>query len=1182
MIEKLLIDAATKAGFQEQLEAGNIPDYAVVFISDSKEIYTKGKYYPCPYTKEELDNKFSECNSNIQDTIESLLGQANGIASLDSSGKVPSSQLPSYVDDVLEYNNRSGFPGTGESGKIYIAKDTNLTYRWSGSTYVEVSQSLALGETSSTAYAGNKGKQNADNIASLQTKTTNIDNYTVNGKKISTNPTISKGDVGLGNVNNTSDANKPISTATQNALNQKQNTLVSGTNIKTLNGQSLLGSGNLTADGPITIQNMNLMTVSQYNSIVGSLANNTYKSYLCADAAGNVKGGAVTLNTEFGKLIHSDDAMAVNLGDIMIIGKANNTGFVKILPLNDAKTKTDSFPGTYGLMVPNDKEKLDKCVTDIDQTCFRCYTGTFNTNNCLWYGYYMYCNLGRPAGSTDGETYLLRVANIGVEDGAMLIHQTAWSSLDPSKCFYRIIKTTDRNVYEPPTTTYGEWQEGTGGEEVSSEGTLPNPISILERKDYNLNNYKTNGVYMGDQINPQVQYTNTPFGTSVYQFILEVRNLGSSVIVQNYYGFNSSGENNTGEYTRYYTAGTWTPWRKVARDVTLSGTLPSGTAIGTLSVNGASTVLRVPNYTLPTASSSTKGGITLGFTENGKNYPVELDSSGKAFVNVPWTDTKVTVDSTLSSSSTNPVQNKVINSALAGKAASSHTHAASQVTGLASVATSGSYNDLSNKPTIPSAYTLPTATSSRLGGVKVGAGLSVAGDGTLSVSSGGVADSVEWDNVVGKPSSFTPSSHTHPSSQITGLTASRALISDSSGHPTVSAVTSTELGYLDGVTSNIQTQLNGKAASSHNHEISEISGLHMALNGKAEASHTHTASQVTGLTASRALVSDSSGHPAVSAVTSTELSYLDGVTSSIQTQINNKSSVAFNSSLSSGKEIGKITINGSPTTIYAPDSIATTSSNGLLRQLKSIGGDSYFLDGTGNWKQFCPNLIDVTEVDSIRASLTVSSFDMTTIQDNRIFILRLSESVTADWGLFTITDGDTDISVDTGVISAVTIGKGEYLCIKTSNDSCYLIGAIFANPSISNSWTAYQDFKSGAGNSGSDMRFKSEVENVNSTLDDINKINVIKYIWEHPDEKDVKYTFGVNADELINLGGIYATMVHHRQDKYDTKWVEYDRFGVLAIKGLQELNKKLEDKCAKYEKIISVLADKCGVNIDEL
>lgn len=107
-------------------------------------------------------------NDNLEHYVPTAQkGQASGVAELDDSGKVPQAQLPSYVDDVLEYNNRSSFPGTGESGKIYIAKDTNLTYRWSGSTYVEISQSLALGETSSTAYAGNKGKANADNISTI-------------------------------------------------------------------------------------------------------------------------------------------------------------------------------------------------------------------------------------------------------------------------------------------------------------------------------------------------------------------------------------------------------------------------------------------------------------------------------------------------------------------------------------------------------------------------------------------------------------------------------------------------------------------------------------------------------------------------------------------------------------------------------------------------------------------------------------------------------------------------------------------------------------------------------------------------------------------------------------------------------------------------------------------------------
>lgn len=84
-------------------------------------------------------------------------GAANGVAELDSNGKVPSTQLPSYVDDVLEYTAKSNFPSTGEAGKIYVDTSTNLAYRWGGSTYTEISPSIALGTTSSTAFRGDYG-----------------------------------------------------------------------------------------------------------------------------------------------------------------------------------------------------------------------------------------------------------------------------------------------------------------------------------------------------------------------------------------------------------------------------------------------------------------------------------------------------------------------------------------------------------------------------------------------------------------------------------------------------------------------------------------------------------------------------------------------------------------------------------------------------------------------------------------------------------------------------------------------------------------------------------------------------------------------------------------------------------------------------------------------------------------
>lgn len=113
-------------------------------------------------------------------------GNPGGVAELDTNGRVPQAQLPSYVDDVLEYNSLAEFPVQGESGKIYVADDTNLAYRWSGTAYVVISPTLALGETASTAYRGDRGKISYDH-----------------SQLISGNPhNVNKTDVGLWNVEN--------------------------------------------------------------------------------------------------------------------------------------------------------------------------------------------------------------------------------------------------------------------------------------------------------------------------------------------------------------------------------------------------------------------------------------------------------------------------------------------------------------------------------------------------------------------------------------------------------------------------------------------------------------------------------------------------------------------------------------------------------------------------------------------------------------------------------------------------------------------------------------------------------------------------------------------------------------------------------------------------------------------
>lgn len=140
-----------------------------------------------------LENKFDGVTDKLEDALQkeiedrkagdttitnslnafiSTKGQPGGLAELDSTGKVPAAQLPSYVDDVLEFSTKAQFPQTGETGKIYVAKDTNLTYRWTSTQYLEISQSLALGETPSTAYPGDKGKANRDALNSMPTKLT--------------------------------------------------------------------------------------------------------------------------------------------------------------------------------------------------------------------------------------------------------------------------------------------------------------------------------------------------------------------------------------------------------------------------------------------------------------------------------------------------------------------------------------------------------------------------------------------------------------------------------------------------------------------------------------------------------------------------------------------------------------------------------------------------------------------------------------------------------------------------------------------------------------------------------------------------------------------------------------------------------------------------------------------------
>lgn len=318
--------------------------------------------------EQDITSAYEAADTTLQNNINAInnsKGVANGIATLDQNGLVPSSQLPSYVDDVIEVSTFSALPNTGESGKIYITQDTNLTYRWSGTAYVEISQSLALGETSSTAYAGDKGKATTDKVNRMSDKVTvgpnsvesaadNVklwyvthktstnkdsqDSHTIsaatttqagvmtaadktklNGLKDQagitadidavqtnlethinnkTNPhEVTKAQVGLGNVDNTADTDKPISTATQTALDAKFS-LTEGNSLKTTADSlpdriiAYIPGSSIDATGETVSITEGTQYVDKSNGVYGSLKQSSVTKTLTA--ATTTKAGVLT------------------------------------------------------------------------------------------------------------------------------------------------------------------------------------------------------------------------------------------------------------------------------------------------------------------------------------------------------------------------------------------------------------------------------------------------------------------------------------------------------------------------------------------------------------------------------------------------------------------------------------------------------------------------------------------------------------------------------------------------------------------------------------------------------------------------------------------------------------------------------------------------------------------------
>jgi len=316
----------------------------------------------------------------------SLKGAANGVAELDSTGKVPSSQLPSYVDDVLEYDSQSAFPTTGEAGKIYVAKDTNKTYRWSGTAYVEISPSLALGETSSTAYRGDRGKTAYDHSQSTHARTdatavaasSTNGNIKINGTETTvythpgsgTNPHgTTKSDVGLGNVGNF----KAVSTAASQGLTdtEKSNAranIGAGTSslaLGTSSSTAYRGDRGNSAYAHAVTNKGSAFTSGLYKITTNSEGHVTAATAVeKADITGlGIPGSDTNTHRPIqvnGTEVLGNNTTALNLKAGSNVTITNSSGTVTISATDT--TYSDATTSAHGLMTAADKTKLNALV----------------------------------------------------------------------------------------------------------------------------------------------------------------------------------------------------------------------------------------------------------------------------------------------------------------------------------------------------------------------------------------------------------------------------------------------------------------------------------------------------------------------------------------------------------------------------------------------------------------------------------------------------------------------------------------------------------------------------------------------------------------------------------------------------------------------------------------------------
>lgn len=298
------------------------------------------------YTKQSswiLIGDTSELNSKVQQFINSK-GAPNGLASLNESGIIPSAQLPSYVDDVIEVDTFSNLPGTGESGKIYIVQDTNLTYRWSGTDYVEISKSLALGETSSTAYPGDKGKATTDKLNRIPDKL----------------------------ITDTVNVNQSTTEAVLNFTTYRQEAQQIGRNTLTITSATTSQAGLMSSSDKTKLDGLKDQAgiTSDINAVQTNLETHLNGKFSATD------GNALKQRVDnIPELVATDitvdsdnDSVNISLDKTSIVDGTLSGTTININSATASKA---------GILVPTDKSKIDKIITNGNGTKYLSDNGTY-------------------------------------------------------------------------------------------------------------------------------------------------------------------------------------------------------------------------------------------------------------------------------------------------------------------------------------------------------------------------------------------------------------------------------------------------------------------------------------------------------------------------------------------------------------------------------------------------------------------------------------------------------------------------------------------------------------------------------------------------------------------------------------------------------------------------------------